>query len=433
MSNKTLDKSRREFLEFSGKSGIAANTLRGSSLMAGLLANRYAQASNGVKRVVFVYTPLGTPTDMWLPKGDSLNLATEAYEGLQPVCHFHEADVIQGGFGLMWKALSEIRFTADWTGDTIDHQIAKVLGVTTPFSTIPFGVQTRLNESVSRKSGQPVMPMEGPKQTYERLFGAATPHFGALDRKKNVMDAHLDALNCSWAKLGSDEVRVIEQYEASLSTLKGKLANSGASLPACRSPEWNPNGLAKKVEEERGVFAHEAYLQAEIITHALSCGLTNVATLQLSDQQGAFYAHDVDFWGDLHQATCASGDRRIYAQMTNYLSRCIAYLISQLSAQDDPAVPGTKLLDNTLVLQVSDQGNGPDHSGDRGPSLIATGLPAFKTGLATPRKSSDDVNLRVLQTVAAGLGLEEYIGKESHHCVWPCGEQWGGINTDLLT
>lgn len=437
MSNNKLNKSRRKFLEFAGKSGIGANALRGSSLLAGLVANRYAQANNGVKRVVFVYTPLGAPNDLWLPEGDQLNLATEAFEGLQPVCHFHEADVVEGGFGLMWKALAAIRFNADWTGDTIDQQIAKVLGVATPFSSLPLGVQTGLLESVSRKNGQHVLPMEGPMQTYTRLFGAANgeppPHVNALQNKHNVMDAHLHALNCSWSKLGSDELMAVEQYEAALSTLQSKLASSGEHLPACQRPDWNSNGYPLQPAEARGIFAHEAYLQAEIISHALSCGLTNVATLQLSSQQGDFLAHDIDFTGDLHQATCGSSDMGVYAQMINYLGGCIAYLIKQLAEQDDPAVPGTKLLDNTLVLQVSDQGHGPDHNGYRGPTLLATGIPAFKTGIATPRKSNDDVNLRVLQTVAAGLGLEEYIGKESHHCIWPCGEDWGGINSDLLT
>lgn len=438
MSNKTLNNSRRRFIEFAGKSGIAAKALQGSSLLAGLLANRYAQASNGVKRVVFVYTPLGSPTNMWLPQKGVMNLATQAYEGLQPVCHFHEADVVAAGFGQMWKALGEIRYTSDWTGDTIDHQIAKVLGVSTPFSTIPFGVQAGVQESVSRKNGQKVLPLDGPKRTYDRLFGpaddAAPPNFIAHDRKQNVMDAHLEALNCSWSKLSSDEVRTIEQYAASLSTFQNKLNDSsGASLPACHRPDWNPNGYTVQTGEERGIFAHEAYLQAEIISHAFSCGLTNVATLQLSDQEGNFRAHDVDFQGTLHNATCSQGDQRVYAQMANYLSRCVAHLIKQLAAQDDPAVPGTKLLDNTLVLQVSDIGHGPTHSGTRGPTLIATGLSEFKTGLATPMRSGNDVNWRVLQTVAAGLGLEEYIGKQSHHCIWPCGEGWGGVNTDLLS
>src|SRR5690606_8674980 len=117
-----------------------------------------------------------------------------------------------------------------------------------------------------------VLPMEGPMQTYARLFGTASgeppPHVNALQNKHNVMDAHLQALNCSWAKLGSEELMAVEQYEAALSTLQGKLASGGEHVPACQRPDWNPNGYSLQPGDERGIFAHEAYLQAEIISHA---------------------------------------------------------------------------------------------------------------------------------------------------------------------
>ena len=442
MKSKRLTHSRRDFLEFTGKSGIASHAIKSSSLVAGLLANRYAHAKDEVKRVVFIYTPLGSPNGLWLPSGNTLNLATAAYEGLQPDCHFHETEVVGGGFGQIWRSLGEVRYVNDWTSDTIDHQIAKVLGIATPNATLHFGVQAVMDigatESFSRKNSRPVIPMEGPTATYERLFGMADnkipARFTDNSRKRNVLDAHLQALNCSRAQLSLDEINTIDQYEISLNMLKSKLTNSDINAAACHRPEWNRLGLdiSNKPESGRGIFAHEAYLQADIITQALACGLTNVATLQLGDDQGSFVGHDTQFKGDLHQASCGASLYE-YAEMVNYLSRCVAYFIRQLADQDDPAVPGTKLLDNTIVLQVSNQGFGPEHNGSNGPNLLATRMPAFKTGIATPQKAGGDVNLKVLQTVAAGLGLEQYIGKDNHHCIWPCGEPWGGVDTDFLT
>lgn len=431
MSNRVLEQSRRKFLEFIGKTGISGHALKTSSLLAGLMANRYAQANSGVKRVVFVYTPLGTPNGLWLPNGNQLNAATQAFEGLQPLCHFHETYVVNGGFGLIWKALGETRFTNDWTSNTIDHQIATVLGVATPFSTLHFGVQTKF-DSFSRKNQQLMRPMEDPGQTYAELFGGADgavpAHFQRNSEKHNILDAHLEALNCSRTQLSSEEQTTIERYENSLNTLKSKLGDKPMDAQACYRPQWNSQGFSLERPTAGGpVFAEQAYLQAEIITHALACGLTNVATLQLGDDQGSFVPHDTQFRGDMHQATCGTSLPDAYVEVVNYLGRCIAYLIKQLAEQDDPAVPGTKLLDNTVVVQVSSQGDGPAHSGDYGPILIATRMPSFRTGIATPNRGT---NLRALQTIAAGLGLEAYIGKENHHCIWPCG---GGIDADFLT
>ena len=92
------------------------------------MATRAAHAQSGVKRVVFVYTPDGAPNGLWLPNGAVLNQASLAYEGLQSVCNFREVEVIGSGHGLPRKCLGELRWGSDWTGDTIDQQIASVLG-----------------------------------------------------------------------------------------------------------------------------------------------------------------------------------------------------------------------------------------------------------------------------------------------------------------
>lgn len=437
MTNKSIDRSRRAFLAFAGRSGIAHYALKRSTLLAGLLANRYARANGRVRRVVFVFTPLGSPSGLWLPDGNELNTATRAYEGLQEVCHFHETYVVHGGVGHPYKALSELRFEPDWTSDTIDHQIAKVLSVANPFPSLHFGVQATSvgvpADSFTRKNLKPVLPMEEPGRAYERLFGTEPSHSRANAVKGNVMDAHRAALNCARSQLSSLEIATLDEYEASLAELRGQVADVASQTPACRLPDWNAQGYETRGsrEQQRGVFAHQAYLQAEIIGHALACGLTNVTTLQLGDDHGSFVGHDTQFQRDLHQASCGA-PITAYAEMVNYLSRCVAYLIRQLAAQDDPAVPGTKLLDNTLVLQVSNQGDGPTHSGYDGPNLLATRMPEFKTGVARNTGTSGSNNLTTLQTVAAGLGLEAYIGKEDHHCIWPCGNQWGGVDTTLL-
>lgn len=429
MNNRNLNQSRRRFIEFVGKSGLGASALKGSSVLAGLMAHRYAQASNNVKRVVFVFTPVGAPPRLWLPDGNTLNKATQAFEGFQSVCHFHQTYVVDGNFGHIRKSMAEIRWTRDWTSDTIDHQIATVLGVTTPFNSLHFGVQTGIPEGaiegMSARGPSAVIPLENPSLTYARLFGSSGDgHAEEKTAASSVLEANLGALNCPRTKLSAEEGLTVEKYEHELTQLQQRVSNADSTKLACPASERN--------FPESSTFLEQAYLQTEIISQALACGLTNVVTLQLSDDQGNFVGSDPEFTGGVHGAACAGGHLTKYPELINDLSGCIAHLIAQLAAQDDPAAPGTKLLDNTVVVQVTQMGDGPNHTPSPAPSVIATRRPEFKVGLVSPYRGSSS-NLRILQTVAAGLGLEQYIGKENHHCIWPCGDEQGGVDTSFLT
>ena len=61
---------RRKFFDLVGKAGVAAGILRASPLVAGIFANRYAQAAGTMsKRVIFVYTPMAPLAAYGCPVG----------------------------------------------------------------------------------------------------------------------------------------------------------------------------------------------------------------------------------------------------------------------------------------------------------------------------------------------------------------------------
>ena len=433
-NNKDLSRTRRDFLAFMGKSGIAGAALKSSTLLAGIFANRFAVANGSAKRVVFVYTPMGAPSRYWLPTGSELNLATQGYEQVRSNCFFHQVNVTNGGFGNIQLALSELRWKADWTGDTIDHQIATVLGMSTPYPSLHFGVHSRVGgaeESFSWHNGKRTVPMDNALASFASLFGSGeSPSVRSRAAvKQNILDSHLQALNCNRKLLSQEEAQSIDQYQYTLEQMSKRLDDAA---PKC---EFSQDKYSDSSDApEYGRFRKDAQLQADIITQSLACGLTNVATLQLSDQDGNWISANEDYPVSIHQFTCGMQNDLLYAEVINELSACVAYLIKQLSEHDDPASPGTKLLDNTVVVQVSSMGYGPNHLPYPAPCVVATRMPAFNTGIATPMDGYGDTHLKVLQTVAVGMGLERYIGKNSQHCIWPCGgEGDSGLNPDLLS
>ena len=406
------------------KAGISGALCKAVPLVGGLMATRAAHAQSGVKRVVFVYTPDGAPNGMWLPNGTTLNTSTKAYEGLQAVCNFREVQVVASGHGNARKALGELRWGRDWTGDTIDHQIASVLGANTPYESVMLGVQTDPQQTVSRKSGDRVPFQNSPAAAYSQLFGTPPPANDAasfLARKRSVMDVNRAALASLKNRLGAFERELLDKHETALAEVEQRIVDSVNFTPreGCMSPAWNANGYPTNGPSagEVGVFAHQAELQSDVTVAALMCGLTNVVTLQLGWHQAVWYAHDTQYRGD-HHGSCHSAPAQANAEMTNYLSRCVAYLVDRLMKEEDPAVPGTRLIDNTVVVQVTDMGDGRDHSGGDGPNMIATRMSSFKQGTVT----RGGTNLEVLEAVVEGLGLSQFKGTDRDvHKIWPCG------------
>lgn len=437
-ANKIINKQRRDFLGMITKAGISTGALRASSLAGGLMATRFAQAAGEVKRVVFVYTPDGAPNGLWLPNGSNLNLATRAYEGLQSVCHFRETEIINSGHGLARKCLGELRWGSGSLDDTIDQQIAACISTTMPYESYALGVQTTASEVIGRRSGGFVPCENSPAAAYQKLFGSAPPAGQAqafLARKQSIMDVHRDALDSMRSKLGSFERDLIDSHEAALNTIENRLVASSTVevSDACKSPTWNQNVPPYDTQGpvpggEVGVFGHQAELQGDIIVAALECGLTNVMTLQLGTDQAMWYGHDTAYRGD-HHGSCHAAPAEANAEMTNYLSRCIAYLVRKLNERDDPAAPGTKMLQNTVVVQVSDMGDGRDHTGANGPNMVATRMPGFRVGQAT---RSGGNNYHILEGVVEGLGLSQFKGQtEGVDKIWPCGG--GTIDSAILS
>ena len=426
----SMNPSRREFLRLVSCTGASAALLRAAPLVAGLLSNRAAQAqSAAVKRVVFVYTPGGAPKGMWLPNGKALNAATQAFEGLQDLCNFREVSVKESGHGLARKCLGELRWESEWSGDTIDQQVASLLGETTPYPSYVLGVQTGTEDHISRRAGASVPAENSPAAAYQQLFsgaGSSDDKAARLARERSVMDINRAALVELKARSG-DLTRAFDEHAAALDDLEKRLVQVSTQPPTegCAQPTWNAQSYPS-TGDTSVPFLHSAELQADLIVAALRCGLTNVMTLQLGWNQQSWSAHDTVYKGD-HHSSAHAAQAHENAEMTNYLSRCVAYLVRALVATDDPAVPGTKLIDNTVLVQVTDMGDGRDHSGDVGPSMLATRMTGFKQGTVSQGGS----NLMVLEAVVEGLGLGAYKGTDmSAHKIWPCAG--GQITTELL-
>ncbi len=381
MHSKTNDplrranRERRRFLDMLTKMGVSSAMFRASPFLAGTLASRYAEAAGlPNKRVVFMYLPNGAPQGMWLPtSATAMNRCTEAYLPVASVCEFAQSDMGNGGHGNTWRSMGTYQ---DQSKNTLDGNFAKQF-LTAPYKIIRAGVQSAGGEMFTREAGAPATNIDGPAKLYAALFNGAAPPTNADDSYTRVFEMSQNALTSLRSKLSVEEYQRIQAHQESLTSIEARI--KAASAPGdvsaeCKSPSifaYQPqaNGKPHIVDEGKAV--------SDIIIAALKCGLTNVATIQLSTDQASWMpgSRIPNARDDMnHHNFSHSGNDVNTGNVVGLLSQVPAYFIEQLMKTKGP--DGSMLIDTTVFVQVTDMGDG-NHNLGGAPFLCASRLPGF--------------------------------------------------------
>lgn len=395
-------RSRRNFLKFLAGTGVSLSALQASTLGAGLLLGRHAEAQGqATRRVVFVYVPDGTPdgaSASFLPSNDlTLQRCSTPLESVKNECiFFRDTEIVGGGgHGLTQRVLGAF---APGVRGTIDLALEGVVGATSPVASLRLGVRTRGLDPISARGYSGVTDFQdNPRSAFDRLFG------GTIDasplgerREKRILEVNQLALESIRDRLGQYERERLEQHQDGIAKLYSDIENaaSGSAPAGCTNPTFNPSGLSEALNDD--AFTEQFALQTENLVLALSCNLTRIATLQLGTHQADFSVNDLsgDYHGSIH-----SGDRAWYERYRTYFTERVTHLIQRLAETDAPE--GGKLLDNTLVVQVTDMGNGDAHTGTDAPYMMAGGGSAIRRGQVL----SVNNHHQLLDTVAEYMGV----------------------------
>lgn len=405
-SSTLLNKNRRQFLDMLGSAGISTGMLRGAPLLGGVFASRYAQAQATGKKIVFVYLTNGAPNGHWLPKSPSeMNGCTEPFASFAGDIAFREATLKVSGHGNTFNAMGAYSYTrADKDSSSLNIQMAKAIGATTPFSSIQLGVDSHagvgVGDIISRLDGNMVPNEDDPATAFNSLFKNAPPSAGSggdlAAQQLSVLDANKAALDALKTKLGQSEKDKLEAHFASLERIEQRIKGANESAEgACNT------GAGVNMYPSQG-FLGKIKSQSDNIVNAFQCGLTRVASLQISNQQAKWVgtnsgADSTQFTDDHHQACHAGATVQDNVEMVQYLNKGVAYLISELKAKG--------LFESTLLVTVTDMGDGQDHTAGNAPMLIASGVPGFRSGV---REASS--NESVFVDAIRGMDLDAFVG-----------------------
>jgi hypothetical protein len=394
-------------------------------------APRALAQSEKVQRFVAFFYPNGTDPRKWNPTPGPLTASnlTEcltdlggcAAEGIWPAvpATFQDVTVVTGidhsgvctDIHMPSMALSAHKGIANsYTPPepTLDQYLAEQLQGATPYRNLALAStgSTDIGQgNISfRKGGQVETVTRNPKQLFDNLFGSKTPMSGTSPdqaklarRNQSVLDAVKEDHARLNGRLGKADRERLAQYLDSISELE-KQVSAPAGGSGCSAPTMAP--------ASGGNWHGKSKQFIDLLVLALACDLTRVITLQYSDSWGVdyqdypmtltgkeslgkwsdhFISHKLD---DTDRATDLDGLDRSEAQRiadarvvatSRFKVRRFAYLVNQLKSVTTPT--GT-LLDETLVMYCSENGDGDSHARKNMPILLAGHAGGFETGRA---------------------------------------------------
>ncbi len=271
---------------------------------------------------------------------------------------------------------------------SVDQKIAQAVGDKTKFRSLELGVQVDAEGNPEtrmcyRAINQPLPPENDPRAAYDRLFADLPPPGVAKKawvaeharRRRSVLDLVMDDYRRMLGTLGAEDKQRLESHLSSLREIEGRLEiGAGASCQRPRPVDvrgiacTEPDQAARRNDCTDDVFGAIGRAQMDVMTTALACDLTRVATLQWSNcgNRVVFSSlghnkthHDLE-----HQA-----DAKILTQINVWYAQQFAYLMTKLASVKE--LDGSTLLDNCVVLWCYELSNGAKHGTTQMPYVLA--------------------------------------------------------------
>lgn len=280
---------------------------------------------------------------------------------------------------------------------TLDQFLADHIGTETPHRSLTFSATTDTEITQGflsfRDGGQAEDVFRDPAKIFDTLFRDLTDTSGNLEqiraRRKSVLDYVKEDAKRLSGRLGAEDRQRVEKHLESVFELEKQIASTaGAACVAPDRPERAPN-------------LHVKFKQiVDLAVLALSCDLTRVVVLQYSNSWGLDYVgydlpDGIGSWsdhfishklGDTDRATDldnlpqaeakAIADARVITT-SRFKVRRFGYLINSLKAASTST---GNLLDESLVLYTSENGDGDSHARTNMPIMLAGHVGGFKTG-----------------------------------------------------
>lgn len=363
-----------------------------------------ASPAKPVRRLGFVYIPMGAMIGQWTPPGETLTSLSPSLQSLAPVV---EQVTVLTNMELKnsypgTHATSNAGFlsaaTAKWTestdyylGTTVDQVAAQQLGKQTRLPSLELamdllttvgqcdnGYACVYQNNLSWASPTSPLPAEAhPRIAFERLFGeggTASERRAELRKNASLLDWVSEDIARLKTRLGPADQARVAQYLDTVREVERRIQKAEADAADSKLPDVDrPMGVPAS-------YGDHAKLMFDLQVLALQGDVTRVVTFQLARETSNRTYPEIGVPEPHHPLTHHRGNKEMMAKVAKinaYHVSLFSYLLQKLKATPDG--DGT-LLDHTMYLYGSGMGNPDVHDHVNMPILVAGGGAKMKGG-----------------------------------------------------
>jgi hypothetical protein len=390
-----------------------------------------ATPAKPVRRLGFVYIPMGSTIAQWTPAGTNGKLA-ELSPTLRSLEKVKDQVTVLTNMEIRnaypgTHATSNASFlsaaTAKWTessdyylGTTVDQVAAQHVGQETRLPSLELamdllttvgqcdnGYACVYQNNLSWSSPTTPLPAEAhPRVAFERLFGdggSASDRLAELRKNASLLDWVSSDIARLQKKLGPGDRTKVTQYLDTVREVERRIQKAEAATADSQLPDLDrPVGVP-------AAYGDHAKLMFDLQVLALQGDVTRVITFQLAREASTRTYGETGVSEAHHPLTHHGGDPEKMlkvAQINAYHVSLFAYFLEKLKATPDG--DGT-LLDHSLYLYGSGMGNPDKHDHVNLPILVAGGKGGRHVRYTEPAPLA---NLHLTLLDRAGVRLDQF-------------------------
>ena len=358
-----------------------------------------ATAAAPVRRLGFVYIPMGSNIAQWTPK--SVGKITELSSTLSSLAKVQDQLTVltnmelknsyspgnhsTSNSGFLSAARAKQTEGADYElATTVDQIAAKQLGkdtrlpslelavdLTTPIGACDGGMSCVYSNSLSWSSPTTPLPAEAnPRVVFERLFGeggSAADQLAALKEDGSLIDWVTDDIARVQKKLGASDRSKLSQYLDTVRELERRIQKAEGQMANSTMPDLDrPIGVPTE-------YADHAKLMFDLQVLAMQADITRIFTFQLA-REASTRTYPEAGVPEAHHPTSHHGNNPEklgkLAKINAYHVSLFAYYVEKLKSIQDGN--GT-LLDHSMIMLGSGMGNPDIHSHVNLPIIVVGG------------------------------------------------------------
>jgi hypothetical protein len=391
-------------------------------------------AAQPVRRLGFVFMPMGCDITRWTPPGDKLDQLSPILSSLGPVREHVTAITnleLQNAYpgshatsnaAFLSAAKAKLTESTDYyLGTTVDQIAAKQIGQTTQLPSLELamdllqvvgqcdnGYACVYQNNLSWSSPTTPLPAEAhPRIVFESLFGeggSIAERRAALKKKASLLDSFTDDLARLQRNLGPGDRAKVSQYLDTVREVERRIEKAEADAKDNPLPDLDrPVGVP-------AAYADHARLMFDLQVLALQGDVTRVITFQLARETSNRTYPEIGVPDPHHPLSHHGNDPAKIERMSKINAFHVSLFAEYVTKLKATREGNGTLLDHSLILYGSGIGNPNIHDHTNLPILVAGGS---ATGMKGNRhikyaKPVPLANLHLTLLDKAGVHLDSF-------------------------